>query len=50
MIIENFSSFEKEQQKVKRGDIEMYDVKGYYKYLTLGELFVYWYKKYHLWY
>lgn len=38
----NFLDFESKQPKSIRGGVEMYDVKGYYKYLTLGELFHYW--------
>lgn len=38
----NFLDFESKQPKSIRGGVEMYDVKGYYKYLTIGELFQYW--------
>lgn len=37
--IKDFLEFEKEQKKTMRGNIKMYDIKGYYKYLTLSELF-----------
>lgn len=41
-ILQNFLDFESKQPKSIRSGIEMYDVKGHYKYLTLGELFQYW--------
>ncbi len=37
--IQSFLEFEKEQKKIIRGNIEMYDIKGHHKYLTLAELF-----------
>lgn len=37
--IQSFLDFEKEQKKTLRGNIEMYDIKGHYKYLTFSELF-----------
>lgn len=37
--IQSFLEFEKEQKKTMRGNIEMYDIKGHYKYLTYSELF-----------
>ena len=37
--IQSFLYFEKEQKKTLRGNIEMYDIKGHYKYLTFSELF-----------
>ena len=37
--LESFIDFEKYQKKVMRGDIEMYDIKGHYEYLTFNELF-----------
>lgn len=37
--IQSFLEFEKEQKKTMRGGIEMYDIKGLHKYLTLSELF-----------
>lgn len=39
-----FWDFVASAQKVLRGGIEMYDVNGYYKYLTLHELFQYYQK------
>lgn len=38
----SFLDFESNQKKSIRGGVEMYDVKGCYKYLTLSELFDYW--------
>lgn len=38
-VMELFIEFEKGQKKTVRGGIEMYDVKGEYKYLTFSELF-----------
>ena len=38
----NFLDFVNETPKSIRGGVEMYDVKGHYKYLTLSELFEYW--------
>ena len=37
--IQSFLEFEKEQKKIMRGNIEMYDIKGHHKYLTFAELF-----------
>ena len=37
--LQSFLDFEKEQKKVMRGEIEMYDIKGHHKYLTFSELF-----------
>jgi hypothetical protein len=37
--LQSFLDFEKEQKKVMRGEIEMYDLKGHHKYLTFSELF-----------
>ena len=34
-----FLEFEKEQKKILRGEIEMYDIKYHHKYLTFHELF-----------
>ncbi len=39
--LQNFLDFESKQPKSIRGGVEMYDVKGYYKYINLGELFQY---------
>jgi hypothetical protein len=41
-ILQNFINFESKQSKSIRGGVEMYDIKGYYKYLTFSELFDYW--------
>mgnify|MGYP003591885501 CR=1 FL=1 len=40
-IYNSFVGFEKSQIKTERGGRTVYDVKGYYKYLTLSELFEY---------
>lgn len=40
--IQNFLYYESKQSKSIRGGVEMYDIKGHYKYLTLSELFDYW--------
>jgi len=37
--LQSFLDFEKEQKKVMRGEIEMYDLKGHHKFLTFSELF-----------
>jgi len=37
--LQSFLDFEKEQKKVMRGEVEMYDIKGHHKYLTFSELF-----------
>ena len=37
--IQSFLEFEKEQEKIMRGNIEMYDIKGHHKYFTFAELF-----------
>ena len=37
--LQSFLDFEKQQKKVMRGEIEMYDLKGHHKYLTFSELF-----------
>lgn len=42
----DFVEFEKQQIKSNRGGVEMYDVKGHYKYLTLSELVDYYFKRY----
>ena len=41
-ILQFFLDFESKQKKSIRGGVEMYDIKGQYKYLTLSELFEYW--------
>ena len=43
--IYGFIDFEKQQIRTVRGNVEMYDIKGCHKYLTLAELFE-WYIKY----
>lgn len=40
--VSSFIEFEKSCKKEIRGGIEMYDVKGHYKWLSLSELFKYW--------
>lgn len=40
-----FIDFEKQQRKSNRSGIEMYDVKGHYKYLTFSELVDYYFQK-----
>lgn len=45
-ILYNFIEFEKQQQKVKRGNKLMYDIKGKHRYLTLSELFKHYIVKY----
>ena len=42
-IIQNFLDFKSKQKKSIRGGVEIYDIKGHYKYLSLSELFDYWY-------
>jgi len=41
----SFLDFEKSCKKEKRGGIEMYDVKGHYKWMSLTELYEYYFKK-----
>jgi hypothetical protein len=39
--VQGFLDFERDQKKSIRGGIEMYDVKGCHKYLSLSELLDY---------
>ena len=39
--VQSFIDFESEQKKSVRSGIEMYDVKGFHKYLSLSELLDY---------
>lgn len=41
-ILKRFLDFESKQSKSIHGGVEMYDIKGHYKYLTFSELFDYW--------
>lgn len=40
----DFVNFKNSCKKEMRGGKEMYDVKGCHKWLTISELFQYWYK------
>jgi len=40
-LLQRFLEFKEKQRKTKRGGVVMYDVFGYYKYLTESELFKY---------
>ena len=44
--INAFLEFESNQKKSIRGGVEMYDIKGHYKFLSLSELFDYWCNNY----
>jgi hypothetical protein len=43
--IHSFLEFEKEQNKIFRGELVLYDINGCHKYLTLSELFEWYIKK-----
>lgn len=43
-ILNDFIEFEKSCKKELRGEEIMYDIKGQYRYLTLSELFDYYFK------
>ena len=43
--IEGFINYRNSIDSTIRGGVTMYDVKGYYKYLTESELFEYYFKK-----